>query len=187
MNAQAVDGFISVVWLAFWIYWLAAASRAKTSRPGTVRGGFAEVRIGIAILILAVVRTPLLREHSLTVHNALVQSVGLAIFLLGLATAVWARVFLGTNWGVPMSQRVEPDLVTSGPYRYVRHPIYSGVLLALVGTALASSLYWLVAVGLVGAYFVYSATVEERAMTDQFPTQYPGYMRRTRMLIPFVF
>jgi protein-S-isoprenylcysteine O-methyltransferase Ste14 len=186
MNAQAVDGFISAAWIAFWIYWLAAATRAKSSRPARTRGGFAGVRIGVAILLLAVVRTPLLREHSLTVHNPLVQSVGLALLLLGLATAIWARVHIGANWGTPMSQRVEPDLVTSGPYRYVRHPIYSGVLVALVGTALASSLYWLVAVGLVGVYFVYSATVEERAMTDQFPTQYPGYRSRTRMLIPLV-
>jgi protein-S-isoprenylcysteine O-methyltransferase Ste14 len=186
MNARAVDGFLSVVWIAFWIYWIAAATGAKASRPWTARGGLAGVRVGAMILVLALLRTPLLRGHSLTVHSAPLQAVGLALFLLGLAAAVWARLHLGANWGVPMSQRVEPDLITSGPYRFVRHPIYSGVLLALVGTALASSLYWFLGVGLIGVYFVYSARVEERSMTEQFPTHYPAYRSRTRMLIPFI-
>ena len=70
-----------------------------------------------------------------------------ACFVLGLALAVWARVYLGRNWGMPMSRRADPELVTTGPYRRVRHPIYSGLILAMAGTAIAVSLYWLNAVG----------------------------------------
>ena len=72
-----------------------------------------------------------------------------------------------------MTQKDEPELVTSGPYHLVRHPIYSGILAAGIGTAVALSWLWLTAVALAGVYFLYSATVEERYMTDQFPDTYP--------------
>jgi protein-S-isoprenylcysteine O-methyltransferase Ste14 len=65
-------------------------------------------------------------------------------------------------------------------------PIYSGIILAMVGTAVAVSWYWLVAVVLLGAYFIYSAVMEERYMAERFPDAYPRYKQSTRMLIPFV-
>ena len=77
--------------------------------------------------------------------------------------------------------------MTSGPYHLVRHPIYSGILVAGVGTAVALSWLWLTAVILAGVYFLYSATVEERYMAEQFPDSYPVYKRSTKMLFPFVF
>jgi protein-S-isoprenylcysteine O-methyltransferase Ste14 len=76
--------------------------------------------------------------------------------------------------------------LTSGPYRFIRHPIYSGILLALLGTALATNLYWLIVLVFLGAYFTYSATVEERLMTTSFPDGYASYKAHTKMLIPFV-
>jgi protein-S-isoprenylcysteine O-methyltransferase Ste14 len=77
--------------------------------------------------------------------------------------------------------------VTTGPYRRVRHPIYSGIILAMIGTAIAVSWYWLLAVVLLGAYFVYSAVMEERYIAGLFPDTYPAYKRSTKMLVPFVF
>jgi len=77
-------------------------------------------------------------------------------------------------------------LVTTGPYSSVRHPIYSGIILAMIGTTIAVSVYWLVAVALLGAYFLYSAIVEERSMARLFPDSYPEYKRSTKMLIPFI-
>jgi protein-S-isoprenylcysteine O-methyltransferase Ste14 len=96
-------------------------------------------------------------------------------------------VQIGRNWGVPMTRKEEPELVTSGPYRLVRHPIYSGILLAGIGTAVSLSWFWLIAVGVAAAYFVYSATVEERYLSEQFPDAYPAYRRSTKMLVPYVF
>jgi protein-S-isoprenylcysteine O-methyltransferase Ste14 len=87
---------------------------------------------------------------------------------------------------MPMTQKDEPELVTSGPYHFVRHPIYSGILLAILGTSLATNLYLLVGVLVIGIYFIYSAKVEERNMTTTFPNTYPSYRMRTKMLIPFV-
>jgi protein-S-isoprenylcysteine O-methyltransferase Ste14 len=68
----------------------------------------------------------------------------------------------------------------------IRHPIYSGLLLAMLGTALATNIYWLIAFGILGVYFIYSATVEEKLLTVTFPTTYPRYRETTKMLIPFV-
>lgn len=182
----ALDTFFSVAWLAFWVYWLVAATGAKRSRPGTSRCPCAGARVAVVIVVFTFIKAPLLRGHSLTVHNPLAEAVGTILFVLGLGLAIWARVHIGANWGVPMSRREEPELVTSGPYRFIRHPIYSGVLLALLGTGIAVTLYWFAAVVLIGCYFVYSATVEERGMAEQFPQEYAAYRSRTRMLIPFV-
>jgi protein-S-isoprenylcysteine O-methyltransferase Ste14 len=111
---------------------------------------------------------------------------GLILLTLGLGFAIWARLHIGRNWGTPMTQKDEPELVTSGPYGLVRHPIYAGILLAGLGTALALSWWWLTAVALAGVYFVYSALVEERYLAEQFPEEYARYKRRTKMLVPFV-
>ena len=108
------------------------------------------------------------------------------MFASGIALAVWARVQLGRNWGMPMTQKAEPELITSGPYRFVRHPIYSGLLAGLLGTALASNLIGLIVVAILGVYFYYSASVEEKNLTATFPAAYPAYRARTKMLIPFV-
>jgi protein-S-isoprenylcysteine O-methyltransferase Ste14 len=74
-----------------------------------------------------------LRGGSLAVHSVILTAIGAVLFACGIALAVWARLHLGRNWGMPMTQRAEPELVTSGPYRFVRHPIYSGLLTAMLG------------------------------------------------------
>ena len=181
---HVVDVVILVGWIAFWIYWLAASVGVKAGRSSSNR--YVGIRVGAVLVILLLIRTRALRGHTAT-DNPWLQAVGLALFVAGLALAIWARVYLGRNWGVPMTQKVDPELVTTGPYRRVRHPIYSGIILAMIGTTIAVSLYWLVAVLLIGAYFVYSAFNEERVMAGQFPDSYPEYKRSTKMLIPFVF
>jgi protein-S-isoprenylcysteine O-methyltransferase Ste14 len=168
------------VWGVFWLYWLIAAFGAKQG----VRTG--RVRVPGLLLVIAFVLTRVFNTHTLAVHSLLLQVVGTVLFAAGLALAVWARIYLGQNWGMPMTRKEEPELVTSGPYRYVRHPIYSGLLLAVLGTALATNLYLLIALVIAGAYFVYSASVEERLMTDSFPGAYGKYKAATKMLIPFV-
>lgn len=184
---QVVDFVITGGWLAFWIYWLAAAIGVKSSRTGrTGWARFAGFRVGIIIVVLLLVRGGGFKKHAAN-SDPWLLGIGLAVFVLGLALASWARVYIGRNWGMPMSQKADPELVTTGPYRRVRHPIYSGIILAMIGTAIAVSLYWLVAAVLIGAYFIYSATVEERFMGGRFPESYPEYKRSTKMLVPFVF
>lgn len=178
-----IDVVILVGWAAFWIYWLAMSVGVKAGQTRWTR--FAGIRIAVVLVILLLLRLKTFKGHVAT-HNPWLQGVGLAIFVLGLALAIWARMYLGRNWGMPMAQKVDPELVITGPYHRVRHPIYSGIILAMIGTTIAVSLYWLVAVLLIGAYFLYSATVEERSMTELFPDSYPQYKQSTKMLIPFV-
>ncbi len=171
---------ILIVWGVFWVYWLLAAIGAKAGsrRRGRRLPGLTAI---VAIVILRV-----FGAHQLSVHSPVVRAIGVVLFLSGIGLAVWARIYLGRNWGMPMSQKKQPELVTSGPYRFVRHPIYSGLLLGLLGTALATNLYWLITLVIIGAYFIYSASVEERTMASSFPDAYPAYKARTKMLIPFV-
>src|SRR5215471_25881 len=175
---RAVKLVFAVGWAAFWLYWLLAAFSMKRGRVRWSRE--LRVRVVLVALVLLFARLGAFRSHR-TNTDPWLAAIGLVLFGLGLAFAVWARVHIGRNWGSPMSQKVDPELVTTGPYRLVRHPIYSGILLGALGTALAINLYWLVAVVLGSAFFIYSAIVEERNMTTLFPENYPNDKRSTKM------
>jgi protein-S-isoprenylcysteine O-methyltransferase Ste14 len=180
---HAVELVFALGWAAFWIYWLAAAVTMKRGRVAWSRE--LRVRAAILVVVLVLVRVGAFRDGGVRTDPGRAV-VGLALCGAGLGFAVWARVHIGRNWGTPMSQKRDPELVTSGPYRLVRHPIYAGLLTAALGTAVGLSWTWLIAVALAGAYFVYSAIVEERNLTQQFPDSYPAYKRSSKMLVPFV-
>jgi protein-S-isoprenylcysteine O-methyltransferase Ste14 len=181
---KAIDIIIGVGWIIFWAYWLVMAVTAKAGRSRWTQS--AGVRVGIILVVLLLIRLRVFKGHGAATGNPWLLGTGLAVFVLGLALAVWARVYLGRNWGMPMSQKAHPELVTTGPYGRIRHPIYSGIILAMVGTAIAVSPYWLIAVVILGAYFLISAVVEERTMAKLFPAAYPPYKRATKMLVPYI-
>ena len=180
---HAVELVFGIGWAAFWLYWLVAAFSMKRGRvPWSRELG---IRAMIVVVVIILIRFHAFRSQALNT-NPWRDGFGLVLFALGLGFAIWARTHIGRNWGGPMTQKNEPELVTSGPYGLVRHPIYSGILAAGLGTAVALSWPWLWAVLLAGIYFIYSATVEERYMTEQFPTTYPTYKRSTKMFVPFI-
>jgi protein-S-isoprenylcysteine O-methyltransferase Ste14 len=172
---------IGYAWIAFWLYWLASATTSKES----VSSGWRTRLTGVSAVGVFVI-AGVLRGGSLAMHSMVLAVIGALLFAGGIALAIWARLHLGRNWGMPMTQRAEPELVTSGPYRFVRHPIYSGLLTAMLGTALVNSLLGLIVVAVLVAYFYYCGTVEERNLVTTFPTAYPEYRSRTKMLIPFL-
>jgi protein-S-isoprenylcysteine O-methyltransferase Ste14 len=181
---HAVELVFAVGWAAFWLYWLVAAFSMKRGRvPWSRELG---IRALIAAVVIVLIRLGAFRHDGLTT-DPWRAGLGLVLFAFGLGFAIWARIHIGRNWGTPMTQKDEPELVASGPYHLVRHPIYSGIVVAGVGTALALSWMWLIAVALAGIYFGYSAIVEESYLTEQFPDTYPAYKRSTKMLVPFVF
>jgi protein-S-isoprenylcysteine O-methyltransferase Ste14 len=178
---HALQTAIALAWIVFWVYWLGSAFGVKEGRGSRRR---IPVNGLSALSVLLLVRV--FRGGSLAVHSPILGAVGAVVFACGIALAIWARINLGRNWGMPMTQKAEPELVTSGPYRFVRHPIYSGLLIGLLGTALVTNLVGLILVAIMGGYFYYCASVEEKNLAATFPTAYPSYRTRTKMLIPFV-
>jgi protein-S-isoprenylcysteine O-methyltransferase Ste14 len=186
------SALIAAFWLILIVYWVVSALGAKRSIGRRAWWREVGLRLGVLALILLALRLPITRNalHNARAYvvntSAALGIIGVALCALGVGLALWARVSLGTNWGMPMSRKENPELVTNGPYAFVRHPIYGGVIIGVLGSALAQSVLWLLPLVLFGGYFIYSARREERLMTEQFPQAYPAYRRRTKMFIPYV-
>jgi protein-S-isoprenylcysteine O-methyltransferase Ste14 len=194
-SAKTIYGWLIVsLWLVLVAYWAVSAIGAKKSTRGArVWWREAGLRLGVIVLIVLALRIPVFRQ---SLRNAreyaastglLTGALGVVLCAFGIWLAIWARVYLGRNWGMPMSRKERPELVTSGPYALVRHPIYTGMILAMFGSTIAQSIFWIAPLVLGGAYFVYSAWSEEKLMTEQFPNQYSAYKKWTKMFVPYVF
>jgi len=179
------------MWVLFCVVWLIGSVGAKRTASRRHLWTQMPLRLAIVVVLLALLASrwggELLRSGAAILSSHAAGLIGLVLCILGIGYAIWARIVIGTNWGMPMTLKENPQLVTTGPYAQVRHPIYSGVLLAMLGSALAISLWWLVFFVVNAGQFVYAAKKEEQLMRQTFPDSYPIYMRRTRMLIPFVF
>jgi protein-S-isoprenylcysteine O-methyltransferase Ste14 len=113
--------------------------------------------------------------------------IGLALTILGLGFAVWARVHLGRFWSGMVTLKKDHELIRSGPYAIVRHPIYTGLLTAAAGTALArGTLAALMALGLIGVACWLKIRAEEKLLTNHFGDTYREYRRQVAALIPFM-
>jgi protein-S-isoprenylcysteine O-methyltransferase Ste14 len=184
---------ILALWLIFIAYWALSAIGAKRNLSRRKWWREVGVRLIIIAIILFALRLPVFNHPARHVHVYLLSTTdarlgiaGVTLCALGVALAIWARVYLGKNWGMPMSRKEHPELVTTGPYAHVRHPIYTGLLLAMFGSAIAETAFWLVPLVVVGAYFIYSARSEEKGMVEEFPERYPAYQKRTKILVPFL-
>jgi protein-S-isoprenylcysteine O-methyltransferase Ste14 len=176
-------------WLVLIAYWVILAGRAKRSIVGQWRWPWEiGVRLALFILILLLFRSLGAHRirHYLVNLNPVAGFLGAAICACGVALAVWARIVLGRNWGLPMTEKTQPELIMHGPYARIRHPIYTGILLAILGSAIGQSVLWAMPLLISLPYFAYSARREERQMAERFPLQYPAYRKRTNMLIPFI-
>jgi protein-S-isoprenylcysteine O-methyltransferase Ste14 len=181
---------IGVCWVAWVLTWIGTAiifrpEKRDSSSPAPRRR---PRRFGLRLLVAGCVIVAIRTQHlgrTPTGHG--IGWMGVMFTVAGIGVATWARLCLGRSWGMPMTVRAKPKLVRSGPYRVVRHPIYSGLLVALIGSALATGSGFLPAAIGSGAYFVLSLRVEEADMAASFPDDYPEYSKHTKRLIPFVY
>jgi protein-S-isoprenylcysteine O-methyltransferase Ste14 len=159
-----------------WIWWREIAVRL---------GFFALVLLALEVMVggHAVPKMPLYAFNT----SRLSGSIGFLVCAPGVALVIWARSRLSRTGDMTVPGKETPELLTSGPYAVVRHPIYSGMLLAMVGSAIGQSLFWLLPLVVYGPGFIVSARREETLLIGQFPERYRAYMTRTRMLLPFVF
>ena len=181
---------IVALWLCCIAAWAAAALATKPSarREPMLSRLLHLGPLALAVLLLWGPEPPVeaLRIRFVPPSLAIGWS-GAALVAAGLAFTVWARVHLGTNWSGIVTVKRGHELVTSGPYAIVRHPIYTGLVLAFFGSALAlGEARGLLAVAIVFASLWRKLRLEERWMGEQFGADYERYRARVRALVPFV-
>lgn len=193
---------ILIGWAAFLLVWGIGAFNVKRDIRG---GGFASLwyrhfllRLVIAaVLIFVALRFPARSAHHTRFSSAIFNRgifesspalgwIAAALTLLGILFAIWARIHLGRNWSAAPAVKEKHELVTSGPYRFVRHPIYTGALIAVLGTALTGRLFAIAILIFFSVIVFRRIGKEEAIMLELFPNDYPTYQARTRRLIPFV-
>jgi protein-S-isoprenylcysteine O-methyltransferase Ste14 len=180
---------IGVLWLAWAVYWLASA----VSNKATVRRESLVSRLVYVLPLLA--GGLLIGWHDgpwgwlgtrLWPRSLAAYWIGVALVAAGLAFSVWARVHLGRNWSGVVTVKQGHELIRSGPYGYVRHPIYTGLITAVLGTAVTSGTVR-AALGLVVIVvsFVVKLRREEVFMRETFPGDYERYAAQVPALVPF--
>jgi len=158
-----------------WIWWREIALRL---------GFFAAV-----VLVLQIeAATHVLPTAALYVlnTNTLMGFAGFLLSVLGVGIAIAAHVRLGSGWIAPTSSQEGSELITNGPFALVRHPLYGGLLLAMLGSAIGQSVLWVLPLIVYGPGFVLSARREEDLLIARFAERYRDYMRRTKRFVPFL-
>jgi len=176
------------LWAAMYVLWLIWALRTKPtrSREGLVSRLSHRLPIIVALVLMF---TPYAAkgwlQFPLFSKDFWVQLLGVSLTLTGLLFAVWARLYLGGNWSSAVTVKVGHELVRGGPYRWVRHPIYSGLVLAMLGTAIANrEVRGVIALVLMFVALTIKSRTEERAMTSTFGEEYEEYSRNTGGILP---
>ena len=178
------------MWLSYLAYWWVMSTKVKVterreSAPSRL-ARFVLIACGVALLWLPSVPLPLLGRRFLPL-SALCFWSGAAVTAGGLVYSVWARRHLGRNWSQAVAVKEGHELITSGPYALVRHPIYAGLLLAFVGSAVARG-EWrgLLAVALVFGALWRKLRLEEKWLHEQFGESYEAYSRKVAALVPYI-
>jgi protein-S-isoprenylcysteine O-methyltransferase Ste14 len=184
---------VLLAWGVFILVWAVTAFNVKrdASRMGMWR--LWVFRVGIIIVAIFLIADFQLgnnlfaRSPSLfTTASSPVAALGALLTVLGIALAIWARIYLGRNWSPAPRIKEGHELVTTGPYAVLRHPIYTGVLFAIFGSVLISPA-WVLSFVIALVIFLWRVKREETLMMSQFPTEYPAYKARTWALIPYVY
>ncbi|HEX3106310.1 MAG TPA: isoprenylcysteine carboxylmethyltransferase family protein [Terriglobales bacterium] len=177
----------SYLWTVFIVVWLVAALRTKRARERMDFGSRLVYSIPVfagCYLLFSDSFSGWLQEHVIP-KNVWLESLAILLTTAGIGFAIWARFYLGQNWSSAVSIKVDHQLIRTGPYAWVRHPIYSGILLGMIGTALARrEPRGVFAIALMCVGFWIKSRMEEGFMRKTFGQQYEEYSRSTGALIP---
>jgi protein-S-isoprenylcysteine O-methyltransferase Ste14 len=183
---------IPALWLAWLIYWRISAYGVKAVQrresPASRAAHIVPLVIGSVLLWMRDIPGGGVLFERFLPRSYAAYWTGTALVVLGLAFSVWARIHLGRNWSGTVTVKQEHELVRGGPYAHVRHPIYTGLLLAFIGTAIVRG-EWrgVLAVLIIFAALWRKLRLEERYMIETFGDEYRRYREHTAALIPFLF
>ena len=188
MNALISWNTVGALWLIFCFYWVIGALRVKRTQqmePAGRRFGTVAVLAVAAILLFARHVNLGVLDRRFIPNNEAIKGASIVLVAIGVAIAIWARRHIGQFWSSRVALKEDHQLIQTGPYARVRHPIYSGMLLAMIGTGLFLG-EWRAIVGVFLVFVAHwqKARREEKLLAGQFGTAYEEYCGRTGSLIP---
>ena len=176
------------LWIGFGVLWLLRGLKTKPVQVGESAASRISYTVATTAAFYALFSGELpfawMHYHILP-RTPSIEVLGVVVTAAGLAFATWARAYLGGNWSSSVTLKVGHQLVRTGPYRWVRHPIYSGIILGMIGTAIErGQLRGVVAVIVLWVGFTIKSRIEERLMLATFGAEYQDYSRSTGALVP---
>jgi protein-S-isoprenylcysteine O-methyltransferase Ste14 len=180
---------IIACWIVFLVYWIANAFRLKplAERQSWLAIAAYKVPCALGGFLLWCPGLPDPWRLALTPHTDMLRAGGVVLCVFGLLVAIWSRRTLAGNWSSDVTFRQGHELIEKGPYRFVRHPIYTGILLMCFGSAMQNGRLhsWLGFLILCIGFWI-KLQQEESLMLRHFPGEYPAYQKRVKALLPFL-
>jgi protein-S-isoprenylcysteine O-methyltransferase Ste14 len=188
MSTATLFPFAIGCWMVFFLYWAISALSSKVAKKSeSVLARFQRMVplvVAYSLLFYQVTRVGWLGKRFVADTSA-AAVIGVTLTTAGVAFAIWARWHLGANWSAIVSIREQHELIRTGPYRHVRHPIYTGMLLAMAGTALVlGELRGLLAFAITLFAFYWKARKEEAWLTREFGESFEAHTKQTGMFLP---
>jgi protein-S-isoprenylcysteine O-methyltransferase Ste14 len=178
----------NAVWLVFLAYWIYSAQKLKAIKqrePGTERIVYLVVMVCAYTLLFSDGVNFGAFDRRVVPDSIFLGICGVVLSALGVGVAIWARKHLGENWSATVTLKKDHELIRTGPYRRVRHPIYSGMLLSMIGVVLVlGEIRGLIGFLIAAASFYFKARKEERFLSAEFGPAFTEHTRRTGMFLP---
>jgi protein-S-isoprenylcysteine O-methyltransferase Ste14 len=189
MPRWAYGALLAALWIAWVIYWMIRSRGVKAIvRQESIASRLTYLvpsAIGGVLILYRRPGTGLAASYLPYDARLAAYWIGIALIVVGLGFSIWAREYLGGNWSATVTLKESHELVRTGPYAWVRHPIYTGLLIALLGCAVAQGERGgLIGFGLLIAAFVRKLKIEERFLGDLFGEQYARYRKEVAALVP---
>lgn len=180
---------IITCWCIFFVVWVVNASRTKMTAERQSAAAMLAHRLplGFGWWLLIVPNWGPHMNRQILPHTAFLNMLSVILCVCGLVFTIWARKTLAGNWSSDVTFKHDHELIRRGPYRLVRHPIYTGLLVMFLGTAIfIGQVRGVFSLLVIALGFWIKLSQEERLMLQHFPDAYPNYRREVKALVPFV-